>query len=331
MFRSYCWIALTVALYTPTAARANLVAYWDFNEGVGGTATDQVNANVGTLQNFTGGSEWVAGHSGAAGDFALDFQGDNDFVLVPDSSSVSVTGDITLSAWVNADALSSPARNLVAKDGNSAYRWRLQPVPWLLLNDGASGFQLFTSNPPAPSTSTWHHTSVSANFTTGDVEFYLDGQSLGTFANSETGIADTAGPLRLGTFTGSGEFFDGRMDEIGIFDQDLSDGMHGAIHSLAVEPDLQYDLGEVNQLIQAFINSDPSVTVDGLQWLLVNDGSLTGSVGQVETQLNSGFPVFSVNLGGGNGLQSVAVPEPSSWLLCGLVSIAAARRIRRRC
>ena len=81
------------------------IAHWKFDEGSGTTAYDsgEPGGNNGTLEN---GPQWVAGKYG----LALSFDGDNDYVGVPHSSSLNISDEITLSAWMEGPP----------------------PVPWLL-------------------------------------------------------------------------------------------------------------------------------------------------------------------------------------------------------
>lgn len=74
--------------------RPGLVAAWDFDEEEGTTLPDHSgNANHGTLQN---GIAWSGGHSGNG----LLFDGIDDYILVPASSSLDInTPAVTLSLW----------------------------------------------------------------------------------------------------------------------------------------------------------------------------------------------------------------------------------------
>ena len=77
-----------------------LAAYWQFDEGSGSTAYDETcNNNDGTIR----GVSWTNGVSGGA----LYFHGggqwhDGDRVLVPHSSSLDITGELTITAWIKA-------------------------------------------------------------------------------------------------------------------------------------------------------------------------------------------------------------------------------------
>lgn len=71
-----------------------LVGYWKFDEGSGDTAADSSgNGNTGTLIN---GPVWVDGKQ----EKALSFDGVDDHVQVPQSSSLDVTDQITVETWV---------------------------------------------------------------------------------------------------------------------------------------------------------------------------------------------------------------------------------------
>src|SRR5439155_5574949 len=77
-----------------------------------GNANDFANGNSGTLQN---GATFAAGQVGQA--FNLDAT--DDFVQVPSSANLNITGDITVEGWINPTA--SGLREIVSKrspDGN---------------------------------------------------------------------------------------------------------------------------------------------------------------------------------------------------------------------
>ena len=71
------------------------VGYWKFDEGSGTSATDSSgNGNTGTLH----GPQWVDGIKGKA----LKFDGVNDYVHIPNSPSLDVSGnEISVEYWVN--------------------------------------------------------------------------------------------------------------------------------------------------------------------------------------------------------------------------------------
>ncbi len=220
-------VAMMILALALPAAQADLVGYWQFNEGTGTTAADSSGqGNTGSLTNMDG-SEWEAGHTGAPGDSALHFDGSNDFVNVPDSTSVSVRRDLALSAWVNLDAHSNSQKNIVAKSENNSYRWRLTGhatdpnEQWLLINDGTGHEVHFDGG--APTAGNWHHMAATVDFTERRVRFYVDGALTLAEDTSKTHIADHGAPLRLGAYDGGGgESFDGLLDDIAVYGRWLS-------------------------------------------------------------------------------------------------------------
>ena len=76
-----------------------LVGYWSFDEGDGAIARDASgNNNHGTLTN---GPTWAQGKNGTA----LQFDGKDDYVSVPNNSSLNIADNITIEAWINLPSL----------------------------------------------------------------------------------------------------------------------------------------------------------------------------------------------------------------------------------
>ena len=78
------WFSMLVAvagvmgLIGLSAANAGLVAHWKLDDGTGSsTAVDSAGGHTGALTNMEAGADWVAGHTGGAGDLDLDFYGTN--------------------------------------------------------------------------------------------------------------------------------------------------------------------------------------------------------------------------------------------------------------
>ena len=91
------FIVIILMFYGLSYAKIDLatcVGMWLFDEGKGDVAKDSSgNQNDGTLKN---GPKWVTGKSGTA----LEFDGIDDYVEIPDSASLRVQS-FTLSAWIN--------------------------------------------------------------------------------------------------------------------------------------------------------------------------------------------------------------------------------------
>ncbi len=170
--------------------------------------------------------------------------------------------------------------------------------------------------------------------TNNDVQFYVDGAPAG-FVTHNNDANGSSAPFAIGAVVPgqASESMAGVVDDVGVFSSSLTASDVVAIYSLAVEAGLQYDLGDSNTLLEAFANGDPSVEIDGVTWSAAT--GLTGTAGQViNLGLDSqGNNLFEINLGGGNGFQVLAVPEPASiaiWTLIGAVLIGIGWRRQRQ-
>ncbi|HIC62401.1 MAG TPA: hypothetical protein EYO72_06800, partial [Marine Group III euryarchaeote] len=71
------------------------VGYWSFDEGNGTLAYDST--DFGNNGSLSGDVNWV---NGWQSDHALSFDGDNDYVTVPDDDSLDMEEDFSIFAWV---------------------------------------------------------------------------------------------------------------------------------------------------------------------------------------------------------------------------------------
>jgi hypothetical protein len=206
------------------AGDSSLVGYWSFDEQFSPGLDGSIYGNDGTL---VGGAAWTAsGQSGGA----VDFTGAG-CVSVPDSASVSVSGDVTIAAWFRLSALEDGVFNVVGKDYNNAYRLRLG------VNQGSNwcGFEFFTNDgggqeggwyscPALLSANTWYHLAASFDSSTAEKRFYLDGAYGGSQATTGRSITDTMGALALGSADAAfAEGWKGLLDEIRLYNRVLSD------------------------------------------------------------------------------------------------------------
>ncbi|OHB60136.1 MAG: hypothetical protein A2168_07545 [Planctomycetes bacterium RBG_13_50_24] len=94
-----------------------LVGFWKFDEGSGGTAADSSGSNLhGTI---AGNPAWIDGPNGKA----LKFDGDGDYVDLGNDSSLNMTAQITVAAWIKVDAFDCEWQAIITKGDGS---WRLQ-------------------------------------------------------------------------------------------------------------------------------------------------------------------------------------------------------------
>ena len=254
----------------------NCVGHWKFDEGSGNTLHDSSgNGNDGTLQNMGAGS-WVDGISGKA----LEFDGANDRVWVPDSNSLSVErGDFSVEVWVNTTQVHSDDNGMVILD-----KYPQGSRPWFirLRKDGHVQFRCDGSvqSGEVVNDGTWHHL---LGLRRGQViELYVDGALSGRAASNT--MNDNPVALTMGATSMNTRYFEGKIDEVCIYPRALSAadvGQHfrrdgfsrkGVVSSVPIEKpgDEIWDLLSVNkeEEIDSYVNvsvidAATNTTVDG--------------------------------------------------------------------
>ena len=170
--------------------------------------------------NHTGvvsGATWAT--SGKFGP-ALSFDGSGGWVTIVDASDLDLTTGMTLEAWVF-PTTTSGVRDILIKEGSSvdiynlyARNWRGRPESNVLI-----GGTNRTAEGTALAANTWTHVAGTYDGTT--LRLYINGVQAASTAVSGP-IASSTGPLRIGGNSLWGEFFQGLIDEVRIYDRALS-------------------------------------------------------------------------------------------------------------
>jgi uncharacterized protein (DUF362 family) len=207
---TYVWNAPVLAV------DANTMAYWRFAEGAGAAVADETtNNNDGTITGAT----WTTGGRLAYG---LDFDGVNDFVEVPASTSLNAAGPMTVEAWIRPSGTPLAYSEIVDKEGSSG------GYSFILNNDRRINFYVGDGTD-------WAF-AVSTTLLQDDVWYYVvgvaDGSALRVYVNgvaegtpTAQGLpASTAGVnLRIGRMVGTGQrWFNGTIDEVRISNRALT-------------------------------------------------------------------------------------------------------------
>jgi hypothetical protein len=207
------------AVTTPPAgspAPAGLVAAYTFNETSGSTVTDASgNNNTGTFGS--GVTRTAQGRFGSA----LSFNGG--MIRIPHSSSLNLTSAMTLEAWVFPTAPLDDWSTVLMKQmpGDSPYLiYAGTPYNAALVyvtpRGTASGRALTPSTLPL---NTWTHLAGTFDGTT--LRLYVNGTQVATRTLSGT-IVTSTDILAIGGNTIWGEYFQGRIDEVRIYNRALS-------------------------------------------------------------------------------------------------------------
>lgn len=202
---------------------SGLVSWWPFDEADGSMAEDLIGGNHGSIFGATHVTGKVAR--------GLQFDGNDDCVIVSDNASLDITTRITLDAWIKVTRFPGE-QTIVCK----------QPSGWADQNH-AGNFEFglvyaklsfksqyapynrtigHTANMPDLVVGEWYFVAITADATSRMVKFYVNGNlvdavilpySIMQYSNNE--------PLRVGRRK-DGLFFNGIIDEVEIFNRILT-------------------------------------------------------------------------------------------------------------
>jgi len=228
------WIvAAVIMLVLCVQARADLVSYWQFDEGQGDIAYDSIGNNDGTL---IGDPCWVTGKIGS---YALDFDGVNDSVDIGRPASLLNMGSATVALWFKPnftidDTLGrwfSLFENNVAGAGvkgdtflafcpYSGYRGRLRLQ--IITNTGQSF--IINSDSDFWPAGDWQHAAISWDNITGAIRMFVNGVEQADKIDNFTGVAMGADrDVTIGSNSEKNRYWwDGVIDEVVVWNRALS-------------------------------------------------------------------------------------------------------------
>lgn len=181
-----------------------------------GSATDSWGDNNGTINGATEDSDGIRNSSYV-------FDGDNDYITIPYDSTIDFdSADFSVSVWVKTN---TSTNGRILHQGNATGTWwsinynNTSNVVQFFFDDG-SDTAVVETDIANVSDSEWHHLAFS--FIRGNTLIaFLDRISIGSADISAINGISNSDPLEIGADPDSGIYFDGRIDELRIYDRAL--------------------------------------------------------------------------------------------------------------
>ena len=205
-----------------------LVAAYSFNEGSGTQVGDA--SGTGHVGAISGATWSTQGKFGGA----LSFDGVNDWVTVASTPLLNLTTGMTLEAWVFPTATTG-TRDILIKEGSNVDIYNLYGRNW----QGLPETNVFVggANRTAPGTAlaanVWTH--LAGTFDGNTLRLFINGAQVASAAVSGA-VSTSTGALRIGGNSLWGESFQGRIDEIRVYNRALNQSEIQADMNLPVGP-----------------------------------------------------------------------------------------------
>ncbi|MBE0535447.1 MAG: lamin tail domain-containing protein [Phycisphaerae bacterium] len=208
-----------------SAVDERLAGYWDFN----GTVAD-VSCRGHNASNF--GAVFSTDVPGAvARGMSLQFDGINDYVLIPDAPDLRIASRFTLSLWMKSNNINQVHKYLLSRHGGGyqqavIFEYVDNHVEFFAPN-AVGGDPRPGSQMPVPD-SDWHHIAYTSD---GSLwSGYVDGTRIFS-VQREFALHTGEYPWYVGAANASAAFFDGWIDEVSIWTEALSENEVAALAS----------------------------------------------------------------------------------------------------
>jgi hypothetical protein len=210
---------------------ASQVGYWKFEEGYGTTANNAgfgASTLNGTLTNMaspaTSTSGWT--NSGKIGK-ALNFDGSDDKVTLPNDSSLRPTDAITITAWINISSLGN-WRTIITSHASAwgqGYWFNVDSSGRLQAElANVAAYTSFRSASSAIAAGTWYHVALTYDKSIGvnNLNMYINGKNVKQLSSSNSITYSAGSNPEIGNESFDGYLFSGSIDEVKVYKSALT-------------------------------------------------------------------------------------------------------------
>ena len=201
-----------------------LVAAYAFEELSGTSSADS--SGTGNTGTISGATPTTAGKNGNA----LEYDGVNDVVNVPDAASLDLGTTGTIMGWARLDA-TNRWHGLIAKGSANSPTWHNYAL--LVTNSNRARCEISPSNGTGSASATqvvplgmpglianqWYHLACAWTATT--LRLYIGGNLNGQVTHSVTPVGNSS-QLTIGRYGGTFDPTDGRIDDVRVYNRTLS-------------------------------------------------------------------------------------------------------------
>jgi hypothetical protein len=191
-----------------------MVAAYAFDEGSGTTVGDASGkGNVGTINGADWAEQGKFGH-------ALSFNGTNALVVVNFAQSLNLSAAMTEEAWVYPTATQSSWSTILHRETDAYYLHASSPAGPMYPAGGGifNGTEQYSAATNGIPLNTWTHLATTYDGTT--LKIYVNGAMVST--KSVSGVIQTnSNPLRIGGNVPYGQYFQGMIDEVRVYNRAL--------------------------------------------------------------------------------------------------------------
>ncbi len=197
-----------------------------------------------------GGAQGSGGGSSFASTNSFTFDGNNDYVDMGNVLNFDRLDPFTMSAWVKSNTNASSGMILSKQETSVNFRGYMfyisssNELKFSLRRQNQTYNRLQVTSTDLVTLGSWHNVvcTYDGSSTEAGFKFYIDGQDAGSNGSGSTlgggsSLATTI-PLQIGARNSQYNFFDGNIDEVAIFNSELSSSDITTIYNNGVPNDI---------------------------------------------------------------------------------------------